>query len=205
MTLSYILLGLLYALFGAFIWRLRGGAWNTLFNANMGTNTTRIVTGLLLALPVFALSHIYWLSIELLLGGITLGLIIAGWGPFMAMGNHPTLPNSTWLNFFPKLLGLKPQSVSWDFAGMTLCGWIMFALIVAPFAILHASWWLIPVVILSGLLFATIYLVISEIPTANLFVVSGFAGKDPEEWSEVVFGGALAVIIWSLTCWAIII
>lgn len=185
------LLKVLFIAYGAVVWRLRGGAWNTWLNISMGTIATRIVTGFLFAMPMALATGSWWLLLSLTLA-TWLGLSIAGWGPFMTMGNHPTPPKKTWIDIFPKMLGLTPGSVAWDFVGMVACGVLLFTPMVLSFGVIALSWWMIPIVMIASLLFATDYLLWSKAPQVPN--VPGFA-SGYTEWAEVTAGALVSVLL----------
>ena len=184
-----VTLSIFYPIFGFFIWRLRGGAWSTWLGINMGTQVTRFVTGILLSLPLL-LIHSTLFFPSLLILAILLGLILAGWGPFMGMGVHTITPSSTWLSIFPKLLGLTPQSFSWDFVGMFFCGIVLILPCVLAFNALGINLWSLAIVPSFAMLFAVIYLIFSKI--SSLPLISNFA-SNAEEWSECGVGILISV------------
>lgn len=191
----WMLLYALYPLFGAIAWRLRGGAWQN-FGIFMGTNITRLVTGVLFAIPLVPLLSQPTLVACLLPLGILLGLIMAGWGPYMGMGNHGRSPPSTWIDFFPRMLGCNPvHGVSWDIAGMAFCGFLVFAFCSAAFAMVAAKWALLPLAVLASAGFSACYYLISLISLDSLPILPKLAGKVHEEWSELACGALVAVVL----------
>ena len=200
--LLYILMAL-YIPYGAFIWRLRGGAWSTFLNIKIGTNITRLVTGVLFSLPLILFVGLNYFLLGALTVAIPLGLILAGWGPYMNMTADGPVATKTWLDFFPTVLGFSRNTIPWTFAGMTVCGLIVFGLDSLAIGLSNgvSSWapWLMleAVVVSCSLLFSLVYLVLSKIPAEKFLQIPGFA-RGPSshaEWSEVTVGGLVSLSI----------
>lgn len=162
---------ILAALLGAFAWRVRGGAWETLLGFPASTQGARAACALALSLPV-ALGDPTAL---LLAPALFLGMVLAGWGKVMDIGRvsgnrlTETVAMSAWglIAVFPAI-----GAVAWT-------GGEPLALVAAGMAMgpLYAlCWWL----------------------QGRLANVPGFAAG-PTEWAEAavgsVLGGAL-VLSW---------
>ena len=187
---EFILFSIIYLVFGAIVWRLRGGAWETFTPLKFGTSVTRAITGILLSLPLFFITSNIWLVCLLALSIFT-SLSVLGWGPYMDIGEHsPSNPGSpSWIDFFPRLFGFQRYTVSWDVIGMVACGLIMFGIDVLPFVVLSFNWYLISLAVLSGILFAVMYWFVyrvlpTSLPSIKGLVINGSQGQ----WSEVIVG-----------------
>lgn len=185
-----------YAVFGAIVWRLRGGAWSTYANVHIGTNLTRLVTGFLLAAPLMGLGFNPWLLGSLIIA-IPLGLILAGWGPYMNMTVDGDVTQTSWIDTFPRLLGFAPNTVAWCWTGMTVCGLIVYSLV--AFAIFLATvvghWSLMAMLpaLIGVLVFPLTYWGFSRL-VGSLPVITGFAATH-DEWSECTVGATMAIVI----------
>lgn len=195
-----ILLGLLYCLFCSFVWRLRGGAWATLLNIHMGTTVTRLVSAALISLPL-ALWTGNLILIPLITVGLWLGLVMAGYGPYMGMGDHAITPASTWINFFPRLFGFKPYSVAWDFAGMWFCGVLLSMFVVAGSVALSHHWLSLVWIVESGFALSLIYWAFSKVPDQYLPVWPGFTAKEHEVFGELGYGLFVGAMLLCITGW----
>ena len=190
------LISILYIPFGAFVWRLRGGAWPTLFGLfTNNTTLTRIVTGILMAFPMFLLTANVWFY-SALASSIFLSLSFLGWGPYISVGTNSVSFNpakSSWLDFFPKLFGAKQFSIEWDIIGLIACGLIMFTMNVLTFGILSLTTWMIPIIIGASIVFSCIYWLFFRINVKKLPAILNFAVLQGE-WAEVVVGVWIAII-----------
>jgi len=212
------LLALPYALFCAFVWRLRGGAWQVV-GINMGTQVTRIVTAVLMTFPILAATWDPTLSglvgLELLLG-----MILAGWGPYMAMGVQVGIPQSrSWIDVFPRLLGRSPETLGWDAAGMFACGSIMGMLLSFPVALsTHSLLSLLLIPVVGSIMLFAYWLPTkvdnTEWPTIiaprGVFAGPGTITIGPNytltaprkyfstQWSEIIVGFLLGLVIWAV-------
>lgn len=193
-----IALAVAYCLFCSFVWRLRGGAWATLLNIHMGTTVTRLVSAALISLPL-ALWTGNLILIPLITVGLWLGLVMAGYGPYMGMGDHAITPAPTWINFFPRLFGFEPYSIKWDFAGMWFCGLLLSMFVVAGYVWLDHHWWSLLWIPLSGFGFAGIYLLASKVPDHLWPVWPGFTAKEHEVFGELGYGLFVGAMLLSLT------
>lgn len=189
MILIEVIVSMLFMLYGGMVWRLRGGAWNTWLHIKMGTVLTRIITGFLYALPMVLMTSNFWLLLTVTVG-IWVGLMLAGWGPFMTMGTNMTPAKRTWIDVFPRMCGLKPGTVTWDLVGMMVCGVLLFVPIVISMGVISLSWWMVPVILCAAVAFAMIYLTCSRM--TRLPHVPGFASGFTE-WAEVGVGALVSV------------
>ncbi|MDE2471264.1 MAG: hypothetical protein KGL35_21650, partial [Bradyrhizobium sp.] len=124
----------LFALWGAIVWRMRGGAFAEATGINIGTQATRAACGALLAIPLAILARDPWLL--LITPAITLGLMAVGWGAFMAYGldgnAHVGASPFDWL---PRNLGVPQGSEMTD----ALAWWQIGPACLAPAA--AVLWW----------------------------------------------------------------
>lgn len=197
-TLYHIVIALfviLYLSYSGWVWRLRGGAWQNI-GVHIGTNATRALTGVLLAGPV-ALIAMSPALFGLLIAAITVGLMAAGWGNYMGMGNHVRVNPMQWSDWPARLLHLKPESVLWDCMGMTITVLPMFTFIALSFGIMHGTPMLALVAVTGAVLFTSVYWAISRIALTQLPTLLGtpgngiIAGQAHEPWSE--FGAGIVV------------
>jgi len=178
---------IIYCLFCSFMWRLRGGAWATFLHIYMGTTVTRLVSSFLISLPLaWYMSN--WLIVPGVTIGLWFGLVLSGYGPFMGMGSHAFPPAKTWISFFPRLLGLKPQSVAWDFAGMWFCGVLLYSWVIFMSIAVSMNWFALCLIPASGLAFAGVYYLASLVPDEKLPVIPGFTAKEHEVFGELGAG-----------------
>jgi len=191
-----ITFSIVYCLFCSVMWRLRGGAWSTFLGIHMGTTVTRFVSMFFISLPLA-----WWFSnpwiIPVVVFGLWFGLVLAGYGRFMGMGDHAHVPPPTWLYFFPRLFGLKPYGVAWDFAGMWFCGVILYGWVTLAAVLASGNCWLLLLIPASGTAFALSYLLMSWIPDAKFPVIKGFTAQVHEEFGELCAGlwtGALLIL-----------
>lgn len=162
---------LLYALWVGALWRIRGGAWETLLGLPPRTTLARAVTSALIALPlVFSMPG----TVAPLLGigvGLMAGMALAGWGDAMDIG--------------------RVAGTRWDDAA-AMSGWGV--VVVLPAAVVSVlldgvAWPLV----LAGVLFGPIYALAWHLP--RLPRVAGFAAG-PTEWAEVACGAAIGAALW---------
>lgn len=158
---------LLYALLCGFLWRVRGGAWETLLRLPPSTIAARVATALLVAAPLAVASP----RAVAIAPALFLGMVLAGWGHAMDIG---------------RIAGTR-----WgDAIGMSAWG-VVAALPVAVVAgFLGGPAW--PLIV-AGMLFGPIYALAWHLP--RLPKVPGFAAG-PTEWAEAASGAALGVAIW---------
>lgn len=180
-------LGILFCLYCSFIWRLRGGAWATLLHIHMGTTVTRLVSMFLISLPL-AWWFANWWMIPAVTFGLWFGLVLGGYGPFMGMGDHRIVPARTWISFLPKLLGLQPCGVAWDFVGMCFSGVLIYSWVVIMSFAVAMNWFVLVLIPLSGIAFAGVYYLASLIPDNKLPVIPGFTASEHEVFGELGAG-----------------
>lgn len=176
-----------------FIWRLRGGALKTFLNIKVGTQITRLLTTSFLALNV-ALITSEWILFPAVTLSLMVGLIIAGWGPYMGMGHHATPATSSWIDIFPKSFKLIKHSRQWDFVGLTACGLILFL----PLSVVYSytiSSLMLATLPVFGLAFAGCYTLASMLPLHKFPIIPGLVSSfnedgvyQHEEWAEVFVG-----------------
>ena len=186
------------ALWGAVVWRMRGGAFAAVTGVDIGTNATRAVCGLFLAAPLAWLARDPWLL--LVAPAIAVGLMCVGWGPFMAyaLDNNNHVRASPF-DMLPRVLGV-PQASRWTDA----LAWLeMGPLCMAPAALLlwwrgYFWWWLAA----PAAAFAGVYFVCDAAGERG-WLPSWRAIDTPEAWAELAMGAlvgaglALAVLrIW---------
>jgi hypothetical protein len=178
----------LYGLFGAVIWRLRGGALAEILNSNLGgTTVDRIVTSIIFPLPLALINPVF-ASISAI--GIFIGLIVTGWGPFQGMGlPSVTPPEQSWLDWLPTKLGLKVQGYLYCAVGMLECGFVFVApmiliLLLAGFG----------VNVLTLLAMSPLFVIAYSLPRViNFPSIPKFATG--QEWGEIFVGFFLALIL----------
>jgi hypothetical protein len=197
-------LAVLYIGYAAFVWRLRGGAWQNV-GVFMGTNVTRFVTGILLAAPIAVLDD-SWLLYPTLSAAITLGLMIAGWGSYMGMGEHVRMNDLQWSDWPARLLRIRQESVLWDCLGMATVITPMFTLILLSFGMIVGLSMLGGVVCLTGIvLFTFAYWVVSRVAETKLPIVYGttgngmIAGHSHNAWAEFASGGVIGLTLLTLS------
>lgn len=180
-------------LVSSFVWRVRGGALKTFLRISIGTNATRLLTTSYLALGV-SLVAADWILFPVLTLSLMVGLVVAGWGPYMGMGRHSVPAASTWIDVFPKILRLSKSTKQWDFVGLTACGFILFLPMMIAAAILVNPLALAALPILS-LAFAGCYALASILPLEKFPVVPGLVNcfnearvYYHEEWAELFVG-----------------
>lgn len=195
-----IALSLFYCLFCSFVWRLRGGAWATLLHVYMGTTITRLVSSFLISLPLAWYMSNWWI-VPGVTFGLWFGLVMAGYGPFMGMGDHAITPAKTWISFFPRLLRLKPQSRAWDFAGMWFCGVLLYGWVCLMSFSVSMNLLTLLLIPASGFAFAGVYYLASLVPDEKLPVIPGLTAKEHEVFGELGAGlwtGVLLILCTAL-------
>lgn len=182
------------------IWRLRGGALKTFLKINVGTNVTRLLTMSILgaSISIFLGS---WILFPLISIALVLGLILAGWGPYMGMGRHTRPAESSWIDFFPKMFKLIKGTRAWDFAGLSFCGFILFLPIFIAMSFLFNAFLLILLPIFS-ILFASSYALAEKLPLHKFPIIPNFVScftdsrvYQHEEWSEMFVGVVVALVL----------
>ena len=173
-----LLLGLLYAAWCGVLWRVRGGAWETLLGLPPGTTRARLACAGAMALPLLVVTP--WWDCIAVAAALYLGMALAGWGGAMDIGRvsgdrwGDTLEMSMWGLFAMMPIAIVVAGVAGR-AGMPLVG----------------AWLLMPLV---GPLFGPIYALAWHVP--RLPDVPRFAGG-PTEWAEVACGAVLGLALWA--------
>ena len=168
MSLMIFLLLILYSLWGAFLWRVRGGAWETLLHLPPGTTKARLACAVAFALPLSP--FIGWHASGVALG-LMAGLVFAAWGPAMDIG---------------RVSGSRLLDT------ISMTGWGLVT--VAPVSLLAWGggyiWWPI---LAAGASFGVIYAVAwwqkSSLPTIKRFAAG------PTEWAESAVGFVVALAL----------
>ena len=181
---------LVMALWGAIVWRMRGGAFAEATGINIGTNATRLACGLLLAAPLALLTRDWWLL--LIAPAVAAGLMAVGWGAFMAYGldGNAHVGNSPF-DWLPRNLGVRQGSEMTD----AIAWWQMGPVCLAPAA--AVLWWL-------G--FAWAWLFIPAGAFSAVYWAADMAGArrwlpyfrvvdTPEAWAEIVMGAAIGTAL----------
>jgi hypothetical protein len=118
----------LFVVFAAVMWRLRGGAFATLTGINIGTQWTRAACGLLMTAPLGLLIGLWCVPMGL---AIWAGLALTGWEEFQQMGTESvallTEKPQYWMRWLPWSLGLRPGQVEYDLFGMAQAGMVCMA------------------------------------------------------------------------------
>lgn len=203
------MIAVLYVPYCALVWRLRGGAWNEVLGFSLGTNVTRLLTGILMAWPFWRTP---WCAVALALA-IPLGLIVGGWGPFHAMGHHwpqrdwYRQDEASWIEAFPRVLGFRKFSTAWDFTGMLVCGLIAATLYVPAFGLIGMvwDWWMVPTAAVSAFGFAGVYFAARRWLRWDKFPCFAIFGRRIcghgacTEWSELAAGVWIGLTMLGLT------
>ena len=143
----------LFALWGAVVWRFRGGGFGDLTGISLGTQATRALCGLALALPVAWLARDWWLM--LIAPGIMIGLICDGWAPFMADGlDGNRFVGLSPFYLLPRALGIPRRSEWVDHIAWLQIGFGCMALPAAALAWRGFAWWWL---FMPALAFAPVY------------------------------------------------
>jgi hypothetical protein len=157
-----------FALWCGVLWRVRGGAWETLLRLPPGTTRARIAVAVLMGLALAAVSPEFGIAAVPLLFA---GMALAGWGHAMDIG---------------RVAGNRWQDA------VAMSGWGL--VVVLPSAagafMLGGAWWLL---LPAGLLFGPIYAAAWHAP--RLPSVPRFA-VGQTEWAEVACGVALGAGLW---------
>ena len=180
----------LFALWGAVVWRMRGGAFAEATGINIGTQATRAACGLLLALPLAILARDPWLL--LIAPAVFVGLVICGWAPFMAYGldgnAHVEASPFDWL---PRTLGVPQASEMTDFAAWMQIGLVcMLPSEIALWWLGFAWWWLaVPAVAFSGVYWAC------DRAGSRRWLPYFRVIDTPEAWAELVMGAVIGAAL----------
>jgi hypothetical protein len=168
-----VLMGVLFALWGAVLWRFRGGG----FVYVGSTQLVRAVCGVGLAAPLAWLHGWDWLWLA---PAIFFGLVLVGWGDFMDMATN-LKPKSEEL-VSPLVRWLGPGTLLHDVVGMTLTGMVMVSLPAIAVGCAGGTWAL---PLLAGLGLAPAYLLGWRV-----------SSRYPTEVAEAVFGAWFAGLLW---------
>lgn len=192
----YLTLATVFIVYAACVWRLRGGAWANV-GVHIGTNTTRLATGLMLAGPIamYARSGALFVTITI---AITVGLMLAGWGSYMGMGVHSRPNKMQWSDYPALFLRMKPETVLWDCLGMITTTIPMFTLIVLSFGIVSLTMMMVPVTVVGVVLFTFVYWITSK---AQVFVTTkenGIVTSETQPWSEFASGAVVGLTLLTL-------
>ena len=180
----------LSALWGGVVWRMRGGAFAAATGIDLGTQVTRALCGVLLALPLAGAAHDARLL--MIAPAIFLGLVCVGWAPFMAYGQDANRNvQKSPFRVLPRLMGI-PRASRWTDA----MGWLQIGPVcMAPSAAVlwwaHAAWWWLA---LPAVGFAGVYFACDE---------AGWRGwlpfcraiDTPEAWAELCMGGLIGLAL----------
>lgn len=158
---------LLYALWCGFLWRIRGGAWETLLRLPPGTTRARLATATLMAAPLMLLT--WWAPA--FAAAIFVGMAMAGWGHAMDIG---------------RVAGTRWGDAAWMSAWGVVA--VLPAAVVAGF-IGGVAWPLLA----AGVLFGPVYALAWHLP--RLLNIPDFA-IGPTEWAEFGCGAAIGAALW---------
>lgn len=220
-----VLFVLLYSVYGGVVWRLRGGAIGNLIP--IGTTGTRIITMTMLAAPLALITMNYWYL--LLMPHLWLGLALAGWGPFMAMGRTIVTdengwvseivlgpgPNGykeskeSWIKAIPRFLGIKEvYGWWWCFWGFAFCGFMVQAGAFTQIAWLKESWYPLLMIPLMSVALPLVYEVAWRIPPKPKsrfpkWLITHFPKRGVEniDYGEVFYGTVLAAALAIAVLW----
>lgn len=160
--------GIVYAVWGALLWRVRGGAWESWLGLPPGTTRARAATAALFAAPLTI--HTWWSPV--LAASIFLGMACAGWGRAMDIGR---VAGTRW--------GDALQMSAWGCVAVAPACFSVWSPVGAP-------WW--PVAC-AGLLFGPIYVLAWHLPRLPHLprIAAG-----PTEWAELACGAAVGAGLW---------
>lgn len=167
--------GLLYVLAGAFWWRVRGGAWETLLRLPAGTTKARIATGIALAAPLAW--GLGWWAVGLAVA-LWAGMAMAGWGGVMDIGRNggrSRLVEAVMMSGWG-LVTTGPAA--------SLCAWLGLA------------WWPL---LAAGAAFGPVYALAwwwRDRPHLPQLAIARVAAV-PTEWAELGTGAAVALALWA--------
>jgi hypothetical protein len=164
--------GIAYALWAAFWWRVRGGAWETLLGLPPATTQARLVTAAALAVPLLPVLGWTGAAPAVLL---FLGMALAGWGDAMDIG---------------RLAGTRLR----DAVDMSAWGLVATAPAAGGVLLLGGTWWSFT---LAGLAFGPVYAAAwwwAEQERLPHPAIPRFA-VGPTEWAECGAGAAIGLAL----------
>ncbi|MBR0681932.1 hypothetical protein GXW74_15665 [Roseomonas eburnea] len=163
----------LYAAWCGALWRVRGGAWETLLHLPPGTTTARLATAVIMTLPLLPA---FGLPAAAIAPALYLGMVLAGWGDAMDIGRRA---GSRWGD----AIVMSAWGVVAILPGALVAG-----------ALGGQAWPLF----VAGVLFGPSYAFtwwwgdMERLPQPRL---RGFA-SGPTEWAEVACGALLGAALW---------
>jgi hypothetical protein len=185
MEYLFVLFVILFSIYSAVLWRLRGGAFATFLDLNLGTQGTRLLTSFLLGFVFLFLNIHYGITIMVT---IMIGLLISGWPPFQAMGQpYPGTPESSWLRWLPTRLGLTIDTVLYDIVGLFEAGLVFIA---PTYAALTLQGFNASLLLFMPLVFPLAYYIPTKI---NLPTITDFV--QGQVWGEVFVGFFLGLFL----------
>lgn len=169
-TAAGIVLAAGYALWGAFWWRVRGGAWETLLRLPPGTTKARIATSVAIAAPL--VPALGWLAVPAA-AALFLGMSVAGWGKAMDIGR---------------------KGGSRLMEALTMAGWGL--MVMAPSIVLAIvngwTWWPMAA---AGVAFGPIYALCWWIGDVRGLPRVRLLAAGPTEWAEVFVGAVIGAAL----------
>lgn len=183
----------LMALWGAVVWRVRGGGLGDAFGWKLGgTTVTRLLTGLALAAPVAALTRNWWALA--LAPAIWAGLSVAGWAAFMAYGQdcNRHLAGSPF-DWFDRELGIPTASQWADAIAWLQAGCVAMLPAALVLLALHLGWlWML----LPALSFAPVYWIADTLGARGWLPLWRRFVPTEETWAELAMGGVIGAALW---------
>lgn len=178
------------AVWGAVVWRMRGGAFAAVTGIDIGTQSTRLACGVLLAIPTECIAG-DWRLMGLAVT-IFAGLAVVGWAPFMAFGADGNAHvGGSPFERLPAALGI-PKASAWTDA----VAWFEIGTVcMAPSAALLwwcglAWWWLL----VPALAFAGVYWA-ADAAGARRWLPYWRVIDTPEAWAEFVMGAVIGAAL----------
>jgi hypothetical protein len=159
---------------GGFLWRIRGGAWETFLGFAPRTQSARFFTSLALAVPLSIIFVNPWLM--LITVTIFLGLVSVAWGPYMVIDE--TIDTKTTLYRIFMMSG---------------CGLIVVSYTYLLMAFLY-TWIAALPILVAGAIFGPIYWLCyrSWFPK---FEVKNLLWKHGHDWSEFYVGVVISIAL----------
>lgn len=168
----------------AILWRLGGGAFTTITNINLGTDPARGLRALSVAILFMVIP--WWICLIAMLLMFA-GICVAGWGPFQGMGTYKGPIERSWENWLPEKLGLTPNTVAYDYVGITLSGFLcMFPVSLLLAIVVDLHFYLLSI---EALLFGPSYLLATKIKWSVPKFATG------QEWGEVFVGLTWGIVL----------